>query len=299
MVIKRKITLVLGSGVAWGIAYAGVLKALEEMEIEITAVGGTSMGAMIGGVYAAGKNVENILSVTEDVDAIQMARIFMPSLPHGGIVRNEGVRKFLKDIVGNPNIEDLQKPFFCPATDIETGEEIMLAEGFLVEAIVSSVSIPILFQPNYYRERYLVDGGLVNPLPLSYARRFPDPVLGFTVVPESIKKQKQSHGGIIPFLEKLTPRERGDYLTRMIQDARKRIGAPGFSEIMSGMILISNREVIRNIDPELLDNHLIKLDISEYGLFDFLKGKEIAEIGYSQTIARRDKIIQLLDAAAG
>lgn len=297
--MKRNVTLVLGSGVAWGIAYAGVLKALDELEINVTAVGGTSMGAMIGGVYASGKTTEDILTFTGDVDAMQMARIFIPTLPHGGIVRNEGVRKYLKDILGTPDIEDLPKPFFCPATDIETGNEVILEDGSLVEAIVSSISIPILFQPNYHRDRYLVDGGLVDPLPLAYARKYPDPVLGFTVIPDTIKKQKHSTGGIVAFLEKLTPTERGDYLSRMLKDTKKRMGAPGMSEVMSGMILISNREVIRNIDPELMNNHLVQLDMADFGLFDFLKGKDIADAGYAQTMAQRDRIINLVDAAAG
>jgi len=296
--MKRTVTLVLGSGVAWGIAYAGVLKALEELEIEVQAVGGTSMGALIGGVYAAGIKTEKILYITADVDAIQMARIFIPTLPHGGIVRNEGVRKFLKDIVGSPNIEDLPHPFFCPATDIETGEEVVFRDGSLIEAIVSSICIPILFQPNRYRNRYLVDGGLVDPLPLAYARTFDDPVLGFTVIPETIKKQKQTTGGVIAFLEKLTPRERGDYLSRMLEDTRQRMGAPGLSEVMSGMILVSNREVIRKIEPELLEHHLVQLDMADFGLFDFMKGKEIAEAGYTQTMAQRDRVIRLVDSPA-
>lgn len=294
--MKRTVTLVLGSGVAWGIAYAGVLKALEELDIQVNAVGGTSMGAMVGGTYAAGLDTGRILEITGGIDAIQMARIFMPTLPHGGIVRNEGVRKFLKEFLDGPNIEDLEHPFFCPTADIETGEEIILEDGPLVEAIVASVSIPVLFQPNFYRGRYLVDGGLVDPLPLAHARRYSDPVLGFTVIPEVIKKQKQTPGGVIPFLEKLSPRERGDFLSRMITDARKRKDAPGLMEVMSGMILISNREVIRRTDPELLQNNLIQLDLAEFGLFDFLKGAEIAEAGYAQTIEQRDRIIRIADA---
>lgn len=297
--MNRTVTLVLGSGVAWGIAYAGVLKALEELEVCVQAVGGTSMGAMVGGTYAAGLDTRRILEVTGGLDAMQMARIFMPSLPHGGIVRNEGVRKFLKDILGTPNIEDLEHPFFSPTADIETGEEIILEDGSLVEAIVASVSIPVLFQPNFYRNRYLVDGGLVDPLPLAHARRFSDPVLGFTVIPEVITKQKQTSGGVMPFLEKLSPRERGDFLSKMLQDARKRKDAPGLMEVMAGMILISNREVIRRTDPDLLENNLIQLDLTDFGLFDFLKGAEIAEAGYTQTMEQRDRLIRIADTAAG
>ena len=296
--MKRSVTLVLGSGVAWGIAYAGVLQALDEMDIEVRALGGTSMGALVGGLYAAGLGPERLCSITADIDTIQMARIFIPTLPHGGIIRNEGVRKFLKDIAGDPNIEDLDLPFFCPATDIETGEEIVFREGSLVEAIISSISIPLFFQPNRYRDRFLVDGGLVDPLPVEYAdREFDDPVLGITVIPDTIRKQEKSPGGLIPFLEKLTPRERGDFLTRILQDTRKRAEAPGMFEVMSGMILVSNREVIRHIDRNLLENRVVQLDLSAFSLFDFLKGRDIAEAGYEQTLKQKDRIIRMVDTA--
>lgn len=297
--MERKVTLVLGSGVAWGLSYAGVIKALEELCIRVTAVGGTSMGAMIGGIYAAGTDSERMLKIIGDVDTMQMARVFLPTLPHGGIVRTEGVRKFIRDIVGSPKIEDMPIPFYCPATDVETGEEIVFAEDSLLEAVVSSVAIPILFQPNHYRGRYLVDGGLVDPLPLEFGRRYPDPLLGFTVIPEVIKKQQESPGGIIAFLEKLAPHERGDFLSRMLKETKKRAGAPGLSEVMSGMILISNREVIRSMDQSLLENYLVQLDLSAFGLFDFLKGEEIAEEGYKQTLGQKDRIFEIIDRTAG
>jgi NTE family protein len=161
---------VLSSGGARGAAHVGVLRALENGGFSIDVIAGTSVGAGVGGLYAAGVSVERIEKLWLGTDLKRVIREYFPTLPRSGWSRGDELIRSLSDLVGESRIEDLKIPFAAVATDINTGEEIILREGPLVEAIRASTSIPALFTPVCWKGRYLVDGGLVNPVPVSLAR---------------------------------------------------------------------------------------------------------------------------------
>jgi NTE family protein len=174
---KVEVALVLGGGGARGLAHIGILKVLEKNHIPIHLIVGTSMGAFVGGFYAAGTGIELMEELALSVDRKFVAKMLSPSLSTSGLVDGERVRSYLEEFIGNVNIEELRIPFSSVSTDLTTGEEVIFSSGSLVDAIMASIAIPALFKPVHYQDRYLVDGGLVNPLPVSVAHK-----LGVNVV---------------------------------------------------------------------------------------------------------------------
>ena len=161
----------LGGGAARGLAHIGVLKMLEKYKIPIDLVVGTSMGAMIGGAYAAGLNPKQIEEIACETNWLKVSQILFPKrLQLTGLLDGERVQDFLIALLGERRIEDLNIPFACVATDIVTGDEIVLNSGSVVNAIRASISFPFLFSPMKINGRLLVDGGVVNPLPTNIAR---------------------------------------------------------------------------------------------------------------------------------
>ncbi|NKI36302.1 serine protease [Wenzhouxiangella sp. XN79A] len=163
---ERTLSLVLGSGGARGLAHIGAIQAIEEAGWEIKSIAGSSMGALVGGMYAAGK-----LDVyTEWVQKLQQSdvlRLVDWTLSGGGLIRGDKIIKRLREMVGDVDIGDLEIDFTAVAVDIEHGREIWLSDGSLFEAIRSSIAIPGLFTPHRYRGRLLVDGGILNPIPVA------------------------------------------------------------------------------------------------------------------------------------
>ncbi len=186
-----KLALVLGGGGARGLAHIGVIKVLEEYGIKVDLVVGTSMGAFVGGFYAAGIKAKEMEDIALSVDKIMVAKMLAPGLSTSGFVDKERIRKYLKQFVGELNIEQLQIRFASVATDLITGEEVIIDKGSLVEAIMASIAIPALFQPVLHSNRYLIDGGLTNPLPVSAAQKLnAERIIAVNVAPnpDRIKK---------------------------------------------------------------------------------------------------------------
>jgi NTE family protein len=161
---KRKIVYTLSGGAAYGYAHIGVLKYLEEHNICPDAIVGTSMGAVVGGLYACGLNPMEIEAVAQRLRSAELMRLFFPSFPRGGIVDSGGVREFLSHYTGDRRIEELSIDYRTVAVDIHTGEEVIFDHGPLLDAILASMSIPAIFNPYHYRGRDLVDGGVLNNL---------------------------------------------------------------------------------------------------------------------------------------
>lgn len=167
---KQKIALVLSMGGARGIAHIGVIEELVEQGYEITSIAGSSMGAMVGAMYATGRLEEckQWLCTWNKLKIWQLADI---SLSRDGIVKGDRFIRELKRILPDINIEDLPLPYVAMATDIVSEQEVKFDKGNLFDAIRASISIPMLFRPFRRGEQRLVDGGILNPLPLNYAVR--------------------------------------------------------------------------------------------------------------------------------
>ncbi|WP_339490614.1 patatin-like phospholipase family protein [Pseudomonas sp. EL_65y_Pfl2_R95] len=162
--MKKRVALVLGSGGARGYAHIGVIEELEARGYDIACVAGCSMGAVVGGIYAAGK-LKEYSEWTQSLDYLDVLRLLDVSFRLGAI-RGEKVFGQIREIVGEVNIEDLRIPFTAVATDLTNQQEIWFQEGNLHQAMRASAAIPSLFTPVIQGSRMLVDGGLLNPLPI-------------------------------------------------------------------------------------------------------------------------------------
>lgn len=193
-----KIGLALGSGAARGWAHIGVIQALEEMGIQIDIVSGCSIGSYVGAAYSSGKLPELAQWVTS-LTEWQVIALMGVGFHKGGLVSGLKVFKALQDDFSYDNFEQLNKPFAAVATDLYSGREVNFTSGSVVEAVKASCAIPGLFPPLLYNNRWLVDGGVVNPVPVNMCR-----MLGADIViavnlsadfrPQSIVNNQIDHG---------------------------------------------------------------------------------------------------------
>jgi len=165
--MNKKIGLALGGGGGRGIAHIGVLEVLEREGIPFNMIAGTSAGAAIGALLAQGKNSDYMKTLAKSWDWKHRAQAIDLTLPRSGFIAGRKVKEFLKNIIGDVQFSQLKLPFACVATDILTGEEIVINHGSVLEAVRASISLPIIFTVARWQDRYLVDGGLVDPVPVS------------------------------------------------------------------------------------------------------------------------------------
>lgn len=165
----RKIGLALGSGSARGWSHIGVIRGLQEADVAIDIVCGSSIGALVGGAYAAGKldDAERLIRELAWSDVLGFMEV---PVPRSGLINSEKIADYLRERLGDPNIEDLPIPFAAVATDLTSGQEVWIRKGSLIEAIRASISMPGMFTPCFREGRLLVDGGLINPVPVSLCR---------------------------------------------------------------------------------------------------------------------------------
>lgn len=161
----QTVSLVLGSGGARGYAHIGVIRWLEEHGYRIRSIAGCSMGALIGGIYAAGK-LDDYIEWATALQRIDIVRLLDPNFGSSGLFKGERVMRALRELIGSHFIEYLDIMFTAVATDIDRQEEVWIDQGPLFDAIRASIAIPTVLTPSVIDGRRLVDGGLTNPLPV-------------------------------------------------------------------------------------------------------------------------------------
>jgi NTE family protein len=167
---KRKVGLALGGGAARGLAHIGVLEVLEKEGIPVDMIAGTSAGAAIGALYAQGKPASQIKELALKIGWMQFLSLVDLALPRSGFVEGTKIKNLLKSIIGDISFSDLSIPLACIATDIGSGQEVVINDGSVLEGVRASISIPVIFAAVKWQDRYLVDGGLVNPVPVRTVR---------------------------------------------------------------------------------------------------------------------------------
>ena len=166
---RPRIGLALGSGSARGLAHLGVIRAIEDAGIKLDFIAGTSMGALIGAIHAAGK-LDELEASFRDFDWKRSASFFDVVLPKSGLLDGAKVSQLVRAHIHADSIEMLPLPFAAVATDIVNGEEVVIRSGDVIEAVRASISVPGIFTPVRSNGHILVDGGLTNPVPVSVAR---------------------------------------------------------------------------------------------------------------------------------
>ncbi len=165
--MKRRIALALSGGSAYGSAHLGVLAVLEDAEIEVAGIAGTSVGALIGALYAYGVPLPELLRLARGVSWTEITR---PVRPRLGLLSLGKLREWLRERIGEVDLRDAPIPLRIVATDLAAGEAVVFEEGPADEAVAASCAVPGIFEPLLREGRLLVDGGLVDNLPVRLAR---------------------------------------------------------------------------------------------------------------------------------
>ena len=277
--MKKKIALVLSGGGARGLAHIGAIETLESHGYEITSIAGCSMGALIGGMYAAGKLPE----VKDWVLALDRRKVFSLvdfslSLTH--LVKGDRVMEALKEIVPDVNIEDLPIPYTAVATDWNSGKEVVFDHGSLYDAIRASISIPLFLNPVRREDMLLVDGGLVNSLPLNRVVRHSGDLLfginvsthdyqGELLMQQFVERKLLSKSMPAAVMNRIMKHFEGiniNYVTLLMRTI-----AIMLEQNTGQQILISR--------PDLV----VQVPMKRYGVFDFDKAAAILQIGKHKT----------------
>jgi len=188
---KRKIGLALSGGGARGLAHIGVLKVLEKEGIHIDMIAGTSIGALIGAVYAQRGEVVTLESLAMYWGARRLSLFGDLTLSRTGLIRGRKIEKMLKEILGDTEFKELHIPFACVATNIDSGEEVIMKQGLVRKAVRASISVPVILKAVRNESRYLVDGGLVDNMPADVLREMgADFIIAVNVTPNA---QLQQH----------------------------------------------------------------------------------------------------------
>lgn len=166
MAREPTVSLVLGSGGARGLAHIGVINWLDEHGYRVRSIAGSSMGALVGGIYAAGE-LDTYARWVSSLERLDVVRLLDLSFRRSGLLKGERVMDTLRELIGERRIEDLPVSFTAVATDVDEQKEYWLARGSLFDAIRASIAIPTIFTPKVIKGRTLVDGGLVNPIPIA------------------------------------------------------------------------------------------------------------------------------------
>ena len=277
--MKKKIALVLSGGGARGLAHIGAIETLESHGYEITSIAGCSMGALIGGMYAAGKLPE----VKDWVLALDRRKVlslvdFSLSLTH--LVKGDRVMEALKEIVPDVNIEDLPIPYTAVATDWNSGKEVIFDHGSLYDAIRASISIPLFLNPVRREEMLLVDGGLVNSLPLNrVVRHSGDLLFGINVSTHDYQGELLMQ----QFVErKLLSKSMPAAVMNRIMKHFEGININYVTLLMRTIAIMleqNTRQQILISRPDLV----VQVPMKRYGVFDFDKAAAILQIGKHKT----------------
>ncbi|MBW1980463.1 MAG: patatin-like phospholipase family protein [Deltaproteobacteria bacterium] len=169
MTTRPSIGLALGSGSARGWAHIGVLRGLQRENIAVHIISGTSIGAVVGAAFAAGA-LDSLESWARKLDWSDILKFVDITIPRSGLIEGEKMAAFFTEQIGYRAIEELPLPFGAVSTDLLSGEEVWLTQGPLFEALRASIAMPGIFTPTLLKGRWLVDGGLVNPIPVSLCR---------------------------------------------------------------------------------------------------------------------------------
>ncbi|RFC65655.1 patatin family protein [Mesorhizobium denitrificans] len=284
---KPGVALALGGGAARGWAHIGVLRALDEAGIEVSMIAGTSIGALVGGCYLAGK-----LNELEDfARSLTRRRIFGLldiKFAANGLFGGMKLDTRMQEHMNGIRIEDLPKPFVAVATEVRTGHEIWLSEGVLIRAVRASYALPGVFEPVNCDGRILVDGALVNPVPVSVCRAYEQPlVIAVNLHYDNFGRSavlKHSAGELV--IEKNTnPRHPQD-----TPPAQARLGVTGV--MVEAFNIIQDRISRARLAGDPPDMSL-QPKLGHIGLSEFHRADEAIKLGYESTLARIEEVKRL------
>ena len=290
--MQKKVSLVLSGGGARGLAHIGVIEELEKLGYDIHSVVGTSMGALVGGVYAMGK-MEEFKNWMYTLDRRKVFNLVDFTLSTHGMVKGDKVLNRMKEFISDKPIEDLPIYFAALAVNLIKKEEVVFTEGSIYDAIRASISIPNVLTPIRTEDGFLVDGGLMNNLPMSIAKRVEGDILVAVDVganvplikpvltkKETVEKEHAYQKRLKEFYHqwhKIVPSKKEEMKEEKL----------GYFDLMSKTVdLMMEQQTKLN----LMHHHpdiLVEISRESAGTYDFYKAEELVEIGrmaFLQTI---------------
>jgi NTE family protein len=285
---KSGISLALGGGCARGWAHIGVLRALDEAGIEVSMIAGTSIGALVGGCYLAGKLDE----LEEFARSLTRRRIFGLldlNLRGSGLFGGMKLDARLREHIGGVRFEDLPKPFVCVASEISTGHEIWLSSGSLITAMRASYALPGVFEPVTCNGRVLVDGALVNPVPVSVCRAHEQPL----VAAVNLNYDSFGRAAVIRHSAGELFIERDAAAPLSDEEGRARESRLGITGVMVEAFNIIQDRISRARlagDPPDLS---LQPKLGHIGMTEFHRADESIQLGYEATMAQIAELARL------
>jgi len=283
--MKPTVALVLGSGGARGIAHIGVIHELINQGYEISSISGSSMGALVGGVYAAGKldEFESFLCSLSKMDVFNLVDF---TLSTQGIIKADRVLKEMQKFIPDQKIEDLPIKYAAVTTDLKNKKEVVITQGSLYDAIRASISIPMVITPMQKVDTLFVDGGVLNPVPVNRVFRHENDILVAVNLNANIPYKKPTI--IDPdrgSLEKMTRSKLIGFQKNLAKlfpgNKKENMGYFNLIGVTTSLMLLQIAKLTLELNPPDL---LIEISRQSCGIFDFYKATELIELGRKETI---------------
>ena len=279
---KPRVALALGAGAAKGRAHIGAIEVLEERGFEIVAIAGTSMGALIGGIYAMGK-LEVYRDWVSTLARFDVLRLVDWSFSGGGFIKGDRIMAALRELIGEVNIEELAIPYTAVATDLDREREVWLTRGPLFDAIRASIAIPTLFRPYAHEGRRLVDGALLNPLPvLPLMREDADYVMAVSV-DGAAELQKAPEKDVTAVADTGYVSKLGRMIGKVLPRGEPKIRDPGAFELMTQAMDLMQANLSRLRLAAYQPDLLIELPRNVSAVYEFYRARELIELGLMRT----------------
>lgn len=281
---KKTVSLVLGSGGARGLAHIGVIRWLEENDFKIESISGCSVGALVGGAYAAGK-LDEFETWVQEITKVDILRMLDLSWNRSGLVKGDKIITTLTELVGDMTIEELPIKYTAVAADILNEKEVWLNSGRLFDAIRASISLPLFFTPFRYQGVDLIDGGVLNPVPIAptfsdttdliiavnLGGKFDDNLVVAIESDETSEKASPFTEKVVEFVDSL--KDSTD------NDDNKEWGAHDIAnQAFDAMQSSIARQKLAAYPPD----HSIEIARNACGILDFSLASQMIELGYTK-----------------
>lgn len=297
-----KVGLVLGSGSSRGWSHIGVIEALHAHGIEPDIICGCSIGALVGASYAANK-ITALEDWVRSLSLLETARFASLDTSLNGVINKERLQKVLRQFIADEgfSIADLQRPFASVATDLNSGREVWFTEGLLLDAVWASISLPGFFPPVRDKNRWLVDGGLVNPVPVSVCRALgADFVIAVNLNGDLVGRHTEK---LASHREEDTPTHWSDKIPWPLggnsKDGAEIERPPGVFETIAGSINIIQDRITRSRMVGEPPDILITPELADIGLLEFYRAAECIDEGKDSVRRALPEIQRLLKTSEG
>jgi len=296
---KPGIALALGGGVARGWSHIGVLRALDEAAIPVKMIAGTSIGALVGACYLAGK-LDELEEFALSLTPRRILGFLDFSLRSTGLISGHRLAERMEEHLGNVRLENLSRPMVCVATEINTGHEIWLSKGPIIDAIRASYALPGIFAPVMLSNRLLVDGALVNPVPVPVCRAFEaDAVVAVNLSSDVfgrgtvVRDVSSESAGLVadPAAQDLDSHRESKSYAKM----GKALGVTGV--MVEAFNIIQDRIARSRLAGDPPDMS-IRPAVGDIGLAEFHRAEELIKLGYEAAIREVDRLESLAQQAA-